>query len=161
MCVTICSVDPLLQASHSGDELLPSSPSLSSVLSLYFACTIWTIISDTIYAHQDLRDDVKVGVKSLAVLMGDQTLLYLSLLATIQVALLVFAGIECGLSFFYYSVCCVGTAFSLGTMLAKVDLQQPASCAWWFGPGARLVASCLVCGLIGEYGYRRIEKLIF
>ncbi|EEA21108.1 hypothetical protein TMatcc_001113 [Talaromyces marneffei ATCC 18224] len=160
MCVTILSEDPPLRARHGGDES-SSSPSFLSVVSFYFACAIWTIISDTIYAHQDLTDDIKAGVKSLAVLLGGRTILYLSVLSTIQVALLVLAGTECGYSFFYYLICCLGTACSLGTMLIKVDLRQPDSCAWWFGPGARLVAGCLVCGLFGEYGYRRMEQPVF
>lgn len=151
----------MLQGSQLGAESSPSSPSLPAVLCLYFACTMWTIIIDTVYAHQDLNDDIKAGVKSLAVLMGDRTKLYLSLLAIIQVALLVFAGTECGFSFLYYLICCLGTALSLGTMLAKVDLKQPASCAWWFGPGSRLVAGCLVCGLFGEYGYHRMGQSMF
>ncbi len=39
---------------------------LSTVL-LYFACIIWTVIYDTIYAYQDISDDLKIGVKSTAI----------------------------------------------------------------------------------------------
>lgn len=126
-----------------------------AVSALYWVSTIWTVISDTIYAHQDMDDDAKAGVKSLAVFLGQQTKIWLSVLAIIQVALLVFIGAECEFSFLYYTLCCGGTALSLGVMLITVDLRKPASCAWWFGPGARLVGCSLVGGFLAEYAYRR------
>ncbi|XVF44412.1 hypothetical protein PTKIN_Ptkin02bG0118300 [Pterospermum kingtungense] len=33
----------------------------------------WTLVYDTIYAHQDKEDDIKVGVKSTALKSGDST----------------------------------------------------------------------------------------
>lgn len=38
-------------------------------MSLTVACVLWTAIYDTIYAHQDLADDMKLGLKSMAVLL--------------------------------------------------------------------------------------------
>ena len=38
---------------------------------LYFACVIWTLGYDTIYAYQDREDDIKQNIKSTAVLFGD------------------------------------------------------------------------------------------
>ncbi|GER56848.1 4-hydroxybenzoate octaprenyltransferase [Striga asiatica] len=43
------------------------------VLPLYASGVFWTLIYDTIYAHQDKEDDVKVGVKSTALRFGDST----------------------------------------------------------------------------------------
>lgn len=37
---------------------------------LYSACIIWTVIYDTIYAYQDIEDDLRVGVKSTAIRFG-------------------------------------------------------------------------------------------
>ncbi len=34
---------------------------------LYFSCVIWTVIYDTIYAYQDIEDDLQIGVKSTAI----------------------------------------------------------------------------------------------
>ncbi len=34
---------------------------------LYVACIIWTTIYDTIYAYQDIEDDLKIGVRSTAI----------------------------------------------------------------------------------------------
>ncbi len=39
---------------------------------LFFACFFWTLGYDTIYAHQDKDDDVKIGVKSSALFLGNK-----------------------------------------------------------------------------------------
>ncbi|WNG37251.1 4-hydroxybenzoate octaprenyltransferase [Archangium violaceum] len=39
-------------------------------LLLYAGCVLWTLGYDTIYAHQDKRDDARIGVKSTAVYLG-------------------------------------------------------------------------------------------
>jgi 4-hydroxybenzoate polyprenyltransferase len=36
-------------------------------LLLYLACIFWTLAYDTIYAYQDINDDKKIDVKSLAI----------------------------------------------------------------------------------------------
>lgn len=38
-----------------------------STMALFCACAIWTLIYDTIYAFQDIEDDIKIGVKSSAI----------------------------------------------------------------------------------------------
>ncbi|KAH0987963.1 hypothetical protein GBA52_015140 [Prunus armeniaca] len=43
------------------------------VLPLYLSGVCWTLVYDTIYAHQDKEDDLKVGVKSTALRFGDST----------------------------------------------------------------------------------------
>ncbi|KAI0145354.1 UbiA prenyltransferase family-domain-containing protein [Xylariaceae sp. FL1272] len=44
-----------------------------STTCLFVACILWTVIYDTIYAHQDIEDDTKIGMKSLAVLCRERT----------------------------------------------------------------------------------------
>jgi len=39
---------------------------------IYFAVVIWTVVYDTFYAMVDRDDDLKIGVKSTAILFGDQ-----------------------------------------------------------------------------------------
>lgn len=41
-----------------------------AALALYFAGLAWTLGYDTIYAHQDIEDDLKIGVKSTAIRFG-------------------------------------------------------------------------------------------
>lgn len=59
----------------------------SVVLPLYAGSIFWTLIYDTIYAHQDKQDDVHAGVKSTALLFGDNTKRFLSVFSTATIAL--------------------------------------------------------------------------
>jgi 4-hydroxybenzoate polyprenyltransferase len=54
------------------------SGALNVLLPLYAGSICWTLVYDTIYAHQDKRDDVGVGIKSTALLFGDSTKTILS-----------------------------------------------------------------------------------
>ncbi|KAJ8612544.1 hypothetical protein CTAYLR_003719 [Chrysophaeum taylorii] len=40
-------------------------------LPLYAGCISWTLVYDTLYAHQDKRDDEKLGLRSSALALGD------------------------------------------------------------------------------------------
>ncbi|MEM9138579.1 MAG: 4-hydroxybenzoate octaprenyltransferase, partial [Pseudomonadota bacterium] len=42
-------------------------------IALYLAGIAWTLHYDTIYAHQDREDDALIGIKSTALLFGDET----------------------------------------------------------------------------------------
>ncbi|XP_038719436.1 4-hydroxybenzoate polyprenyltransferase, mitochondrial-like isoform X1 [Tripterygium wilfordii] len=48
------------------------------VFPLYASGVFWTLVYDTIYAHQDKEDDLKVGVKSTALRFGDSTKLWIT-----------------------------------------------------------------------------------
>lgn len=50
----------------------------SILIPLYCSSICWTLIYDTIYAHQDKSDDVSAGIKSTALLFGHQTKAILS-----------------------------------------------------------------------------------
>ncbi len=60
---------------------------------LLFAATIcWAIVYDTIYAIQDREDDLKVGVKSSAILFGSYTWLGVGFAASTMLFFLAVAG---------------------------------------------------------------------
>ena len=42
---------------------------------LYIASAIWTIAYDTVYAYQDLKDDTKLGLKSMAIKLGEKVII--------------------------------------------------------------------------------------
>ena len=131
---------------------LQTMPHFRAIACLYLAGILWTIIFDTVYAHQDLLDDVRAGVHGLAVLLGRRgTKPALGALAIIQTACLIAVGYSEGYSLVYYVLCCGGAATSLATMLWRVQLDVGESCAWWFGPGSRAVGASVVAGLVGEY----------
>ncbi|MGR8940297.1 MAG: 4-hydroxybenzoate octaprenyltransferase [Gammaproteobacteria bacterium] len=69
---------------------------------LYLAVLLWALIYDTMYAMVDKDDDLKIGVKSTAILFGAYDRHIMALLQIIMLALL--AGVGClqNLGAFYY-----------------------------------------------------------
>ena len=62
--------------------------SISTIL-LYLGCIFWTLGYDTIYAHQDKKDDILLGLKSSAIRLGKNTkrfLVFVYLIAFILIA---------------------------------------------------------------------------
>jgi len=59
---------------------------------VFFAAWCWTLVYETIYAHQDIKDDQDAGVKSMAILLGNNTKLWLTSFGTAFVASLGIAG---------------------------------------------------------------------
>ncbi|KAL9065872.1 MAG: hypothetical protein Q9161_007925 [Pseudevernia consocians] len=131
-----------------------SSCRIISTVSLFIANILWTMIYDTVYVHQDIRDDIKAGVKSMAIRFADSTKELAAILATIQVTLLLTTGWQAGLSPLYFVFTCGGTAFALGKMIAEVDLKEPSSCARFFHRGFWYVGGSIVMGFAAEYTAR-------
>lgn len=74
---------------------------------LFGAVVVWTVVYDTVYAHQDAADDKSAGGKSLAVFLGEGTKGWLGAFVAVQVALLGLVGWTIGV------VCACGTNRSL------------------------------------------------
>jgi len=100
---------------------------LSVTLPLYASGVAWTLVYDTIYAHQDKVDDAKIGVKSTALLFGDKNKQWLSLFAALHGAGLVCSGYfgECHVPFYASSL--AGTALML-RRIQTIDLDDPSQC---------------------------------
>lgn len=63
---------------------------------------VWAVIYDTFYAMVDRDDDIKVGVKSTAVLFGDLDLFVIGGLQLLMLAALLFIGDMAELGVWYY-----------------------------------------------------------
>jgi 4-hydroxybenzoate polyprenyltransferase len=94
---------------------------------IYAAGIFWTLGYDTIYAHQDKRDDVKAGVKSTAVLLGEATKPFVALCYAAVVACLAYVGALYQFSVvFYMGVALV--AVHLGWQVYRAQLDNPRDC---------------------------------
>lgn len=69
---------------------------------LYLANLLWTVAYDTYYALVDRPDDIKVGIKSTAILFGDYALPIIALLQLITLSLLLAVGALAALHWVYY-----------------------------------------------------------
>ncbi len=68
---------------------------------LYLAVVLWTVAYDTFYAMVDREDDLKIGVKSTAVLFGEQDKIITGCLQFMALFALVLAGRHFELGIFY------------------------------------------------------------
>ena len=64
---------------------------ITGIILLYLSGIMWTVGYDTIYALQDVVDDKKIGVKSLALLLDKKTYQFLYIIYTAQIFLLIFS----------------------------------------------------------------------
>ena len=69
---------------------------------LYVATLVWAVAYDTIYSMVDRDDDLRIGVKSTAILFGDFERLMIGLFQTLFVLAMVLAGIDLEFSWIYY-----------------------------------------------------------
>lgn len=112
--------------------------------SLLMAANIcWVIAYDTFYAMVDREDDLKIGVKSAAVLFGNKELLITSLLHAAAIALLVAAGLRSGLGVIYYAGLAVAAviAFTLqrrARSRSRADAFAAFTHSHWFGAAVLL-----------------------
>lgn len=136
-----------------GIDLLASENSHALVAAgcLYTSCVVWTMIYDLIYACMDIRDDVKAGIKSIALAHQNNTKLFLSALATVQVGLLATAGAAAGAGPVFYLGGVGGAVVSLATMIWRVNLKNVKDCWWWFRYGCWFTGGGISLGLLGDY----------
>jgi len=66
---------------------------LSAIL-LYIGGIFWTLGYDTIYAHQDKNDDIKIGVKSTALKFGNESKKFIGIFYFLSILFWLFAGIK-------------------------------------------------------------------
>jgi 4-hydroxybenzoate polyprenyltransferase len=85
---------------------------------LYFASLAWTVAFDTQYAMVDRNDDIKVGVKSTAILFGQYDKLIIMLLQISSLSLLTTVAIWLKLSWPFY----LALVISIGLFLYQHTL---------------------------------------
>ena len=98
---------------------------------LYAGGVLWTLGYDTIYAHQDKRDDAKAGIRSTARRFGARAKPPIALFYVAAYLCFAVAGHLGGLgpSFdFGMAALCAGTAW----LLRRWNPDEPSSCLWAF-----------------------------
>jgi 4-hydroxybenzoate polyprenyltransferase len=104
-----------------------------------------------IYAHMDIKDDIKAGIKSIALKHDKETKVILSGLAVVQLGLLAATGVAAGMGPVFFAGSCGGAALTLGMMIRRVKLKDVKDCWWWFVNGAWFTGGAISLGLAGEY----------
>lgn len=118
---------------------------------LYLSNVLNAMVYDTVYAHQDLRDDLKANVMSMAIACLGWTKEWLSLLSVIEVGLLCVTGWAVGFEGLYWPLSVGGTTTVLAYMLWTWKAEEPADCWKWFCWTIWLTGGTVCAGLAGEY----------
>ncbi|KAF8803667.1 4-hydroxybenzoate polyprenyl transferase [Phlegmacium glaucopus] len=118
-------------------------------LPLYAGGICWTLVYDSVYAHQDKVDDIQVGIRSTALLFGPQTRPILSGLSASSLLFISYAGhLNSQGELFYLGI---GLAsIQLARILYRTDFDDRRSC--WNGfVGCGWVGFWIWMGALGDY----------
>lgn len=94
---------------------------------LYVGCILWTVGYDTIYAHQDKEFDLQIGVKSTALVFGDNTKKYLKALYKWFAICLLLVVILIHLGIYIYTFL-IPAFCHLYWQTEKIDINNPEDC---------------------------------
>ena len=99
-----------------------------SAIILYVTTIIWTVIYDTIYAYQDIEDDLKIGVKSTAVKFASSGKKIMILLNIAMFSGFILLGKINDWSLYYYFLALIANGYLLFGLI-KCDLKNPKDCS--------------------------------
>ena len=69
---------------------------------LLCANVLWSVAYDTIYAMVDREDDIRIGVKSTAILFGNDDRLIIGIIQSLMIAVLILIGVKINLGGMYF-----------------------------------------------------------
>jgi 4-hydroxybenzoate polyprenyltransferase len=116
---------------------------------LYLGGIFWTVGYDTIYAHQDKEDDVRIGVKSSAIALGSRTRPWLFVFYAAALLLWGAAGSLAGLGAMFW-VGLAAAAAQLAWQAARVAIDEPADCLVKFRSN-RVVGWLMLAGIVAGH----------
>ena len=105
---------------------------------LFMATILWATAYDTMYAMADIKDDLKIGLKSTAILFGEADKLIIAILQALLILNLIFIGQQSELGLYYYLSLFMGTGFMIYQQYLIKD-RKPEDCFKaflnnnWFG----------------------------
>ncbi|KAJ7499058.1 para-hydroxybenzoate-polyprenyltransferase [Mycena latifolia] len=102
----------------------------SVCLPLYAGGVCWTLVYDSIYAHQDKTDDIGAGIRSTALLFRERTRPILSALSVSSLSLVTYAGYMNSHGVPFYLGVSLAAA-QLARIIYRTDYDQRQSC--WQG----------------------------
>lgn len=119
---------------------------------IYLAVVLWTVAYDTFYAMVDRDDDIKIGVKSTAILFGEQDRLITGILQVLALYALLLVGNRFELGTFYYlGLIAAALFFIYQQWLIRFRTREACFKAFVNNHWVGLV---VFLGLVAEYQFR-------
>src|SRR5210317_567928 len=112
---------------------------------------IWAVIYDTFYAMVDREDDLKIGVKSTAVLFGEVDLFVIAGLQLLMIIALILIGHRAELGFWYYGSVTLAAALMARHLWLARD-RQPAGCYKAFVKN-HIIGMVIFIGIVLHYTF--------
>ncbi len=100
-------------------------------LILYLGCIFWTLGYDTIYAYQDRMDDIKINLKSTAILFGNNGKYLVMIFYSLFILSILILNLMMSLSFIN-SIILIMILISLLFFLSKWNMSSKKSCENYF-----------------------------
>ncbi|MCB1755512.1 MAG: 4-hydroxybenzoate octaprenyltransferase [Gammaproteobacteria bacterium] len=94
---------------------------------LFIASVLWALVYDTLYAMVDREDDLKIGVKSTAILFGEADVLIVSIIQIMVLLTLLLVGRQLGMSLYYYLGLLVASGFAV-YQFTLIRKREPQKC---------------------------------
>jgi 4-hydroxybenzoate polyprenyltransferase len=117
---------------------------------------IWAVIYDTFYAMVDREDDLKIGVKSTAVLFGEVDLFVIAGLQLLMLLALALIGYRAELGFWYYLSVGIAAAMMAWHLWLARD-RQPAGCFKAFLMN-HLIGMVIFIGIVLHYTFNPVTQ---
>jgi len=116
---------------------------------LFIATVLWATAYDTMYAMVDRPDDLRIGVKSTAILFGEADRHLIALIQALFFVVMVMIGRQLQLGPFYYAGLVVAMALAVYQMIL-IWRRDPAGCFKAFLNNNWLGAA-VFCGIVAHY----------
>ena len=111
----------------------------------------WAVAYDTMYAMVDREDDLRVGVKSSAILFGDADRFFVGVSQIAVLAVLVLAGRQAGLGVFYDAATALSALLFLHQQRLIRD-REPAACFKAF-LNNNWVGALIFAGIVADHAW--------
>jgi 4-hydroxybenzoate polyprenyltransferase len=118
---------------------------------LYIAAVMWASIYDTIYAMVDREDDLRIGVKSSAILFADMDRLLIGVMQVMMLAALVLVGRNMHFGNWYYAGTLTATVLFLWQQWL-IRRREPGGCLRAF-LNNQYVGLVIFVGILLQYVY--------
>lgn len=116
---------------------------------LYLATILWAVVYDTMYAMVDREDDLKIGVKSTAILFGDADRFIIAIIQIMVLLTLFLLGQQLNFHWYYWAGLGVALLFFIYQQIL-IKNQAPVNCLRAF-KNNNLVGLAIFAGIFAQY----------
>ena len=97
------------------------------IIILYLSGIFWTLGYDTIYAHQDREDDLNIGIKSTAILFGNNTKQWIIIFYSLMVLCLILFGLLHDRNIYYF-ILLIFVSGHLFSQIKRLNIENKEEC---------------------------------